>query len=230
MNKQNLFLRHIMLVCMMLFCSAATFAQVSVKGTVVDQAGEPIIGANVLEAGTTNGTVTDFDGNFTLSVKRIGADLTISYIGYVSQTVKAAKDMKVTLAEDSEALEEVVVVGYGTTKRKNFTGSVSTVKVSEGGISLTAPNNAMDMLRGATPGLSMGQTGYAGEEPSVQIRGQKSISGSSTPLYVVDGVIFKGSINDIDPSTIESMSVLKDATSLAAYGSQAANGVIMITT
>lgn len=213
------------------FCSATVLmAQVAVKGTVIDESGEPIIGANVLEVGTTNGTVTDFDGNFALSVKKVGADLTVSYIGYVTQTVKAEKTMKITLKEDSEALEEVVVVGYGVTKRKNFTGSVSTVKVSEGGVALTAPNNALDMLRGQTPGLQMSQSGRAGSEPSLQIRGQKSISGGSDPLIVVDGVIFKGSINDIDPTNIESMSVLKDATSLAAYGSQAANGVIMITT
>ena len=212
-------------------CSAATLmAQVSVKGTVVDALGDPIIGANVLEVGTTNGAVTDMDGNFTLNVKKLGAELSFSYIGYVSKTLAAASVMKVTLVEDSENLEEVVVVGYGTTKRKNFTGSVSTLKTSEGGISLTAPTNAYDMLRGMTPGVSMSQSGVAGANPSIQIRGQKSISGGSEPLLVVDGVIFKGGINDIDPANVESMSVLKDATSLAAYGSQAANGVIMITT
>lgn len=231
MNKRNLFLKHIILVCMMLLGSSATlWGQVTVKGVVVDPSGEPIIGANILEVGTTNGTVTDFDGNFTLSVKQLGAELNFSYIGYVTQVAKATRDMKITLQEDNETLEEVVVVGYGVTKRKNFTGSVATVKVSEGGISMTAPNNALDMLRGVSPGLQMSQTGFAGQEPTIQIRGQKSISGSSQPLLVVDGVIFKGSINDIDPANVESMSVLKDATSLAAYGSQAANGVIMITT
>ncbi|MBQ9287790.1 MAG: TonB-dependent receptor [Bacteroidaceae bacterium] len=230
MNKRNLFLKQIILICMMLFCSSATlFAQLAVKGTVVDEAGEPIIGANVLEVGTTNGTITDFDGNFALNVKN-GAQLTISYIGYVSQTIKAASTLKVTLTEDSEALDEVVVVGYGVTQRRNFTGSVATVKVGEGAVSNMASTNALDMLRGMTTGLTISQSGEAGATTSIQVRGQKSISGDSDPLIVLDGVIYMGTINDIDPNTVESMSVLKDATTLAAYGSQAANGVIMITT
>lgn len=213
------------------FCSATVLmAQVAVKGTVTDESGEPIIGANVLEVGTTNGTVTDFDGNFALSVKKVGADLTVSYIGYVTQTVKAEKTMKITLKEDSEALEEVVVVGYGVTQRRNFTGSVATVKVGEGAVSNMASTNAMEMLRGMTTGLSLSQSGVAGASTSIQVRGQKSIAGGSDPLIVLDGVIYMGTINDLDPNTIESMSVLKDATTLAAYGSQAANGVIMVTT
>lgn len=213
------------------FCSATVLmAQVAVKGTVTDESGEPIIGANVLEVGTTNGTVTDFDGNFALSVKKEGVNLTVSYMGYVSQTVKAEKTMKITLKEDSEALEEVVVVGYGTTKRKNFTGSVASMNVSDGPIANLQSQSPTDMLRGMIPGLTMSQSGVAGSSSSIQIRGQKSINGGSEPLIVVNGVIFKGSMNDIDPNIVESMSVLKDATSLAAYGSQAANGVIMITT
>ncbi|MCF0159392.1 MAG: carboxypeptidase-like regulatory domain-containing protein, partial [Bacteroidaceae bacterium] len=216
---------------LLLFCSAATLtAQVAVKGVVVDANGEPIIGANVLEVGTTNGTVTDFDGNFALTVKRMGAPLNVSYIGYVAQVVEAARDMKVVLAEDSEALEEVVVVGYGTTKRKNFTGSVASMNVSDSPVANLAPTSPTDMLRGMIPGLTMSQSGVAGSTSSIQIRGQKSINGGSDPLLVVNGVIFKGTMNDIDPNIVESMSVLKDATSLAAYGSQAANGVIMITT
>ena len=220
-----------MLVCALLLCSsAALWAQVTVNGTVVDPTGEPIIGANVLEVGTANGAITDLDGNFSFSVSKADADLSVSYIGYITETVKAGQNLKVTLREDTETLDEVVVVGYGTTKRKNFTGSVSTVNVADGGVALTAPTSATDMLRGISPGITMTQSGVAGSSPTIQIRGQKSINGGSDPLIVVNGVIFKGRINDIDPNIVESMSVLKDATSLAAYGSQAANGVIMITT
>ena len=231
MNKRNLFLKQVMLICMMLLgSSTALWGQVTVKGVVADPSGEPIIGANILEVGTTNGTVTDFDGNFTLSVKQLGAELSFSYIGYVTQVVKATRDMKITLEEDTETLEEVVVVGYGTTKRKNFTGSVASMTVSDSPIANLTSTSPTDMLRGMIPGLTMSQSGVAGQTSSIQIRGQKSINGGSDPLIVVNGVIFKGNMNDIDPNIVESMSVLKDATSLAAYGSQAANGVIMITT
>ena len=231
MSKLNQLRWRLMLVCTLLLCSsAALWAQVTVNGTVVDPTGEPIIGANVLEVGSTNGTITDLDGNFTLSVSKMGVDLSVSYIGYITGTVKAAQNLQVTLREDTETLDEVVVVGYGTTKRKNFTGSVSTVNVADGGVALTAPTSATDMLRSISPGITMTQSGVAGSSPTIQIRGQKSINGGSDPLIVVNGVIFKGKINDIDPNIVESMSVLKDATSLAAYGSQAANGVIMITT
>lgn len=228
--SMNSFKGRFLSVLSLLFCiNMSLWSQVAIKGVVIDVNNEPIIGANVIEAGTTNGVITDLDGAFKLSVKK-GASVQVSYVGFVSQTVKATANMKIILKEDAEILDEVVVVGYGTTKRKNFTGSVSTYKVSEGGISMTAPTNAVDMLRGVAPGLNMTQSGVVGTAPTLQIRGQKSISGGSDPLIVLNGVIFKGTINDIDPSTVESMSVMKDATSLAAYGSQAANGVIMITT
>ena len=126
-------------------------------------------------------------------------------------------------------LEETVVIGYGTVKRENFTGSVATVKVGDSPISNAPKTNPMDLLRGMTTGVQISQSGVAGASPSMQVRGQKSISGGSMPLIILDGVVFKGSLMDIDPDTIESMSVMKDATSLAAYGSQAANGAIMIT-
>ena len=200
-------------------------------GTVVDGTGEPIIGASVLEKGTTNGTITDFDGNFSLNVQP-GAVLVVSYIGYVTEEVEAkpGQSIKVVLVEDTEMLDEVVVVGYGTTKRKNFTGSVSTVKTSESPLALMPTTDAMDFLRGTATGITVSQQQGAGQSPDLLVRGQKSVNGDTTPLIVVDGVIYMGSWRDIDPTTIETMSVLKDATSLAAYGSQAANGVIMITT
>lgn len=217
---------------MLLLCSTATLmAQVAIKGVVVDVLGEPVIGANVLEVGTQNGVVTDIDGNFALTVAKVGAKLQVSYIGYKTIELPAmAKPMSIILEEDSEVLEDVVVVGYGVTKRKNFTGSVATMNVADSPAANLAPTSPTDMLRGMIPGLSMSQSGVQGSSSSIQIRGQKSINGGSQPLIVVNGVIFKGTINDIDPNIVESMSVLKDATSLAAYGSQAANGVIMITT
>ena len=219
-----------LILCLMLLVAQNTWAQqLTVNGTVQDAEGEPIIGANVVEVGTTNGVITDLEGHFSLSVAS-GASLQVTYVGMQTLTLKAQPRMTITLQDDSELLDEIVVVGYGATKRKNFTGSVATFNVGEGGLSLTVPSSATDMLRGIAPGLTVSQSGIAGEESSMQVRGQKSINGGSDPLVVVDGVIFKGSINDLNPDIIASMSVLKDATSLAAYGSQAANGVIMVTT
>ena len=203
----------------------------SISGKVVDANGEPLIGVSVLVQGTTTGTMTYVDGKFALDVPA-NSVLEVSSIGFVTQTLavgsRAVFDL--VLEEDAELLEGTVVVGYGTVKRTNFTGSVSTYKVGDSPLANTMPSNALELLRGAATGLTMSQSGVAGSSPSIMIRGQKSISGGSDPLIVKDGIIFQGSINDIDPNTIESMSVMKDATSLAAYGSQAANGVIMITT
>ena len=134
------------------------------------------------------------------------------------------------MEEEGQALNEVVVVGYGTVQRKNFTGSVSTVNVANSPVANIPTTSAMNVLRGSVTGITMSQEQGAGQNPSVQVRGQKSVNGGSSPLIVVDGVIYMGPYSDIDPNTIQSVSVLKDATSLAAYGSQAANGVIMVTT
>lgn len=203
-----------------------------IKGTVKDKNDEPIVGAAILERGTGNGTVTDTLGRFKLTVKQ-NAVLRFSYLGYKTQdiVVKTPDPLNVVLLEENERLDEVVVIGYGAVKRENFTGSVSTVNMSESPLALLPNSNPMDALRGTVTGLTVSQQQGAGQEPSLQVRGQRSISsGASDPLIVMDGVIFMGSLRDIDPNNIESMSVLKDATSLAAYGSQAANGVIMITT
>jgi TonB-linked SusC/RagA family outer membrane protein len=208
-----------------------------VTGTVTDATeGGVIIGASVLEKGTTNGTITDVNGNFALNVSS-GTTLLISYVGYVSQevVVDSRNNYGIILKEDAEMLDEVVVVGYGSTKRKNFTGSVSTVKTAETPLALMPVNSAFDMLRGTATGITVSQQQGAGQTPNMMVRGQKSVQAQGdnvakgNPLIVLDGMIFAGKFRDIDPSTIESMSVLKDATSLAAYGSQAANGVIMIT-
>lgn len=202
-----------------------------ITGTVVDASGIPVIGANVMVKGTTNGTITDMNGKFVLEVPE-GAVLEVSYIGYTAQTIKVAglKTLSITLKEDTQALDEVVVIGYGTTKRKDFTGSVSSVKMENSPIALSPNLNALESLKGNVSGLDIGAMNSAGGEPSMQMRGQKSISGSNDPLVVVDGVIFMGSINDINPNDIASFDVLKDATSAAAYGSRSANGVIIITT
>lgn len=203
----------------------------NVKGVVVDNQSEPMIGVSILEKGTTNGTVTDFDGNFVLQVKR-GATLVLSYVGYKTQEVKAASTLSIKMEEDSELLEDVVVIGYGTTKAKNFTGSVDVVKMQDSPIADMGLSSASDMLRGRMSGVILGaESGTVGQQASIQIRGQKSIkSTSENPLIILNGVIFSGQLDDIDPNSIESVSALKDATSLAAYGSKAANGVIMVTT
>ncbi len=200
-------------------------------GVVLDDFGDPVIGASVVLKGSTSGAITDIDGNFTLKDIPQGSTLVVSYIGFVSQEVVfRGAPLTIRLSEDTNLMDEIVVVGYGTQKRKNFTGSVATVKAEDTPLSLMPSSNAMDMLRGTTTGLTVSQEQGAGQAPSIMVRGQKSINGGSDPLIVVDGVIFAGAYRDIDPATVESMSILKDATSLAAYGSQAANGVIMITT
>ena len=232
-HQQNISLmkkRLVLFLAAALMSVAALAQNVSISGVVTDSSGEPVIGASIIIPGTTTGTATDENGQFSLEVPR-GTLLEVSSIGYIAQSFRVGDQTvyNISLDDDTEMIESTVVVGYGTTKRENFTGSVQTVKVSEGPVSTLAKTNAMDMLRGMTTGMTISQSGVAGSSPSMQVRGQKSISGGSQPLIVLDGVIFKGSINDIDPNTIESMSVMKDATSLAAYGSQAANGVIMIT-
>ena len=223
--------KKLFLILAMLLSAIISFAQnVGISGTVVDSNGEPLIGVSVIVKGTTTGTMTDLDGKFSLNVPS-DAVLEISSIGYVTQSmpVGSTRVFNVTLADDNEMLDATVVIGYGTVKRENFTGSVATYNVGSSPVSNMTKTNAMDMLRGMTTGVTISQSGVAGSNPSLQVRGQKSISGGSAPLIILDGVIFKGNLNDIDPDTIESMSVMKDATSLAAYGSQAANGAIMIT-
>lgn len=200
-------------------------------GTIVDASGTPIIGANIMVKGTTNGTISDMDGKFSLEVDK-DATLVVSYIGFANQEIRVGNqnNLSITLKEDAEALDEVIVIGYGTTKRKDFTGSVSSVKLENSPIALSPNLNALESLKGNVSGLDIGATNSAGGQPSMQMRGQKSISGSNDPLIVVDGMIFMGSINDINPNDIASFDVLKDATSAAAYGSRSANGVIIITT
>ena len=231
MKKQNLF-KQIRLLLIALLClmtaTAQTLAQ-SITGTVNDQFGEPILGASVLVKGTTNGCVTDLDGNFSLSGVQNGQTLSISFIGYVTQevTVDGRAHYEVTLNENSELLEDVVVVGYGVQKKSNLTGAISQVK--SGDIQNRTISDVNQSLQGKTAGVQMISTsGTPGAESTIRVRGFSSNS-TSDPLYVVDGVRVN-SISNIDPNDVESMEVLKDAASAAIYGAEAGNGVIMITT
>lgn len=201
----------------------------TVSGKVVDANGEPVIGATIMEKGTTNGTITDFDGNFNLNVID-GAQLEVSYIGFKSQNVKAVhgKSIAVTLNEDTEVLEEVVVVGYGTMKKKDLTGAISTLRTEK--LTVESPVSLQDMMRANLPGLNVGLSTDAKGNPDITIRGRNTLKAGSSPLIVLDGVIYEGSIADINPMDVESMDVLKDASSAAVYGAKSANGVIVINT
>lgn len=213
--------------------SAATESVAAVQqsrqatGRVADSQG-PLIGATVMEKGTNNGTVTDFNGNFTLSVKS-GATLVVSYVGYETQEVRAGENLHITLQEDGHIVNEVVVIGYGTQRREAVTGSVANI----GGEKLNqiAASNAAQALQGRVAGVLMTQTNSKpGAEMQIRIRGQRSLTASNDPLIVLDGIPFMGNLSDINPADIKSMDILKDASATAIYGSRGANGVIIITT
>ena len=201
-----------------------------ITGTVLEASTDfPIIGASVVEVGTTNGVITDFDGNFVLNVAE-GAQIQISYVGFAAQTLAAKDGMIVKLAEDTYMLQEVVAVGYGSQTKKEITGSVASVKADD--FNKGAFNSAEGLLQGKVAGLTMSKDG--GGDPtnrgfSVQIRGAGSLTGSTTPLYIIDGVP-GASMNNINPNDIESMDVLKDGSAAAIYGTRANAGVIIITT
>jgi TonB-linked SusC/RagA family outer membrane protein len=216
-----------------------------ITGTIVDQNGEPIIGANVLQKGTTNGTITNIDGCFTLNCPA-GALLSISFIGYLQQQVKATDNMKVVLKEDSKTLDEVVVVGYGFVKKSDLTGSVAQVKSEE--LLKSSPISLEKGLQGRLTGVNVvSNDGAPGGGISIQIRGTNSFQGSTEPLYVIDGVPISDSNDDtinfdssspnysnalssLNPNDIASIEILKDASATAIYGSRGANGVVLITT
>lgn len=205
--------------------------KVKVSGTVIDATGLPVIGASVVEKGSSNnGTITDLDGNFTLSVAS-GAVLEISFIGFQSQEIQTTpgQHVSVTLKEDSEMLEEVVVVGFGTQKKVNLTGSVSVVTSEE--IAQRPVTNVTQALQGVVPGLQISQTnGSLENTPSINVRGTTTIGQgtSGDPLVLIDGM--EGDLNTINPQDIASISVLKDAAASSIYGSRAPFGVILITT
>ena len=219
-----------------LFLSVGAFAQIEVKGHVKDATGEPIIGATVRVAGTQTATVSDFDGNFALKASQ-GADITISYVGYQTQTVKAAPNLVVTLVDDATILENVVVIGYGRAKKNDLTGSVTAIKPDEMNKGLIT--NAQDALQGKVAGVNITNSGGApGGSATIRIRGGSSLNASNDPLIVIDGLAMdsygiQGASNPlsmVNPADIESFTVLKDASATAIYGSRASNGVIIITT
>ena len=201
-----------------------------ITGTVLDATGMPVIGANVMVKGTTNGTITDMDGKFSLDVEE-GATLVVSYIGFSDQEIKVGNqtNLSITMKEDAEALDELVVVGYGTQKKVNLTGSVASVSGED---MIKRPvTNASSMLQGLVPGVSVvqksGQPGAGNSD--MRIRGMGTFSGAGVnPLVLIDGI--EGDMNALDPNSIQSVSVLKDAASASIYGSRAANGVILVTT
>ena len=200
-----------------------------ISGTVLDAQKEPIIGANVLIKGTGTGTITDIDGNFTLEAAE-GDILQISYIGYNTQEIiiKNQTTLHIVLQEDSQALEEVVVIGYGAVKKKDLTGAISQVKADK--YTTQQSTNVLDMLNGTVAGFNSNIGTSASGASEMEIRGPSSLSANNSPLVVLDGVIFNGSINDINPSDIETIDVLKDASSAAVYGSRSAAGVVIINT
>ncbi len=210
------------------FMSALWGQNITVKGNVTSKTdGQPIIGASVIETiSTTNGTITDFDGNFTLSVPT-NATLKISYIGYKPVTVKAAASIQVLLEEDTQMVDEVVVTGYTTQRKADLTGAVSVVKVDE--IQKQGENNPVKALQGRVPGMNITADGNPSGTATVRIRGIGTLN-NNDPLYIIDGVPSKAGMHELNGNDIESIQVLKDAASASIYGSRAANGVIIITT
>lgn len=220
-------MKRVLLSSALLLVSTLTFAQSKVSGTVKDANGEPLVGVSVMEVGTNNGAVTDMNGNYTLNVKP-GAKLKISYIGFTPQTVKAGSNSQIVLQEDNTALNEVVVVGYGTMRRKDVTSSITTVKAED--LNQGVFTDPGQMLQGKVPGLVVSSTADPNGSPTITLRGASTLrTGAMSPYYVVDGIPGVD-ISIVSPEDIESIDVLRDATATAIYGSKAANGVIIITT
>ena len=221
MNMKRLHLLLPVLLLPLLVC-----AQRTVSGRVVDDSGEPLIGATVRVQGTTAGTITDFDGLFSISDVADDAIVEVSYMGYLPQQQKAAADMRIVLQEDVQRLEDVIVVGYGAAKIKDLTSPIDVVKGEE--LTAVPTSSPMSALQGKVAGVNIVNSGVPGSGPTVQIRGIGSFS-NNTPLFVVDGM-FYDNINFLNNSDIEDMSIMKDASAAAIYGVRAANGVVIITT
>ena len=235
--KRNLMFKVLLMLVIGCFLSIDAFAQqITVKGLVKDTAGEPIIGANVVIKGTTNGTITDFDGNFQLNANK-GDIIVISFIGYQPQEAQAAASMNIILKDDTELLDEVVVIGYGSVKKDDLSGSVVAIKAEE--MNKGAVTSPQELIMGKVPGLSVSQgDGAPGAGSTIRIRGGASLNASNDPLIVIDGIPVSndaapGTPNALatsNPNDIETFTVLKDASATAIYGSRASNGVIIIQT
>ena len=219
--------KRFLLCTVLLFVSTMMYAQTEITGTIYDETGEGVIGATVKEVGTSNGTVTDLDGNFTLNVAP-GTMISISYIGYDTMELPAEKGMKITLKENASELAEVVVTGYQTQRKADLTGSVAVVKTNE--LKTSATTDPMKALQGKVAGMTVTSNGSPSGTGTVRIRGIGSFNSSQDPLFIIDGVPTTASLNSLNMNDIESMQVLKDAASASIYGSRAANGVIIITT
>lgn len=228
MNFKRFVKKSLVTLSLSMLC-LVTFAQShQLMGTVVDGTGESVIGANVLEVGTTNGVITDINGNFRIEVQP-NAKIQVSFIGYITQTITVGeqKTIRITLADDSQSLEEVVVIGYQTVKRKDLTGSVASVNGKN--IQAVPVSNVAQALQGKLPGVNVtSQDGRPDATISIRVRGGGSISQSNDPLVLIDGV--SGTLSDIPADQVESIDVLKDASSTAIYGARGANGVILVTT
>jgi len=204
--------------------------QLVINGNVTDASGVPLAGANILEIGTSNGTQTDFDGNFTVMLTSENATLSISYIGFVTKEIQVGGQMQISiiLTEDAALLDEVVVVGYGSQRKQDVTGSVTHIRAAD--LENENPNNVEDILRGNVAGLTVGFSATAKGGGALEVRGRKSLNAGRSPLLVLDGIIYNGELSDINPVDIEAIDILKDASSTAVFGAKAANGVIVITT
>jgi TonB-dependent SusC/RagA subfamily outer membrane receptor len=204
--------------------------EIVVTGTVTDDEGSALPGVNILQKDTNQGVVTDIDGRYAITLSTSDVVLVYSYVGYLNEEVAVGNQsvIDVSLSPDVTSLDEIVVVGYGTAKKSDLTGAVASADIEA---FRESPNvNIMQSLQGSVPGVQIGQVNQAGEEPNIQIRGQTSIDGNQDPLIVLDGIIYRGRIGDINPADIKSVDILKDASSQAIYGAQAGNGVILITT
>ena len=221
----NVLKRFLLSFMLMLTCTIL-YAQTEITGTVVDETGETVIGATVIEKGTTNGTVTDFDGVFTLKVNP-GATLVFSYVGYLNVEMPASNGMVVTMKEDALALNEIVVTGYTTQRKADLTGAVSVVSVTD--LVKQNENNPIKAMQGRVPGMNISADGNPSGAATVRIRGTGTLN-NNDPLYIIDGVPTKAGMHELNGNDIESIQVLKDAASASIYGSRAANGVIIITT
>ncbi len=206
--------------------------QEKTTGKVTDEYGEPLPGVTVIIKGTTHGTVTDIDGNFTITDIQSGDVLVFSFVGMTSQEVLVGdqQNINITMVADAIGLEEVVAVGYGTARRKDISGAVSTIRLEDSPVANSSNTSPLQSLKGGVAGVNIGEQNSPGQTPGIIVRGQNSINGNNDPLIVLDGIIYLGSISDINPEDISVMDVLKDASAAAVYGSRAANGVIVITT
>ena len=218
--------RILMSIALMMVCVAASAQSIDVSGTVLEPTGEPVIGATVMQKGTNNGAVTDIDGKFSFKAPQ-GSVIVVSYIGFATQEVAAAPNLRITLQEEANNLNEVVVTGYTTQRKADLTGAISVVNMKD--IAKQNENNPIKAMQGRVPGMNISADGSPSGAATVRIRGNGTLN-DNDPLYIIDGVPTKSGMHELNGNDIESIQVLKDAASASIYGSRAANGVIIITT